>query len=115
MDQTLWLFSYGTLLQPEVQQELFGRRVPSVRELLPGFRVERLSITDPVIVALSGSDVHPVLRRGSRTDEVAGSALQLSPKELEQADRYEVSDYVRIGVTLKSGRRAFVYVHREDA
>ena len=67
------------------------------------------------MIALSGADVHPVLRRGGEGDEVAGSALRVSGRDLTRADLYEVSDYVRIDAVLKSGKRAFVYVHRDDA
>ena len=43
-------------------------------------------------------------------DEVAGMAFRLSAAELAAADTYEVSDYKRIEVRLKSGLAAFVYV-----
>lgn len=112
MSVTHWLFSYGTLRQPEVQIELFGRRLETVEDSLPEFRIERLRITDPEVIALSGSDEHPVLRRGG--NGVSGSALAVTVDDLEHADRYEVDDYVRIAVTLASGRNAFVYIHRDD-
>ena len=112
MSTTHWLFSYGTLRQPEVQTELFGRTLETIDDSLPAFRIERLRITDPDVIALSGSDEHPVLRRGG--NGVSGSALAVTGADLERADRYEVDDYVRIAVTLTSGRDAFVYVHRDD-
>lgn len=114
MSVTHWLFSYGTLRQPEVQIELFGGTLETVEDSLPGFRIERLRITDPEVIALSGSDEHPVLRRGADGDVVNGSALAVTGTDLEHADRYEVDDYVRIAVTLASGRDAFVYIHRDD-
>jgi hypothetical protein len=36
--------------------------------------------------------------------------FKITPAELAAADTYEVSDYKRIAVRLKSGREAFVYV-----
>jgi gamma-glutamylcyclotransferase (GGCT)/AIG2-like uncharacterized protein YtfP len=110
-----WLFSYGTLRQPRVQQELFGRMVESVPDVLPGFRLDLLAIVDAQVIALSGSDVHPVLRRGAQSDEVVGSALRLTAQDLRRTDSYEVSEYVRVEVALRSGKRAFAYVHRDDA
>ncbi|WP_129794040.1 gamma-glutamylcyclotransferase family protein [Sphingosinicella sp. CPCC 101087] len=110
-----WLFSYGTLRQGEVQRELFGRELERVEDVLPGFRVERLRITDEAVIALSGSDSHPVLRRAGAGEAVSGSALAMSDDDLARADGYEVSDYVRIAVTLASGREAFVYVHRDES
>lgn len=115
MQDEHWLFSYGTLRQPGVQRKLFGRLVESVPDALPGFRIDLLPILDREVIALSGSDMHPVLRRGADADQVAGSALRLTAQDIRHADTYEVSDYVRIGVVLQSGKRAFVYVHQDDA
>ena len=104
------LFSYGTLRQAEVQRELFGRVVPTTDDSLPGFRLDYVVITDPAVIATSGLDRHPILRRGASGDSVAGGCLELTDEELEAADEYEVDDYVRIAVTLASGRGAWVYV-----
>lgn len=114
MDTEHWLFSYGTLRQSEVQQALFGRALHSVPDTLPGYRLEMLHITDAQVVALSGSNRHPVLRQGSPEDRIKGAALAMTADDLIQADRYEMSDYVRIPVALGSGKRAFVYVHYDD-
>jgi gamma-glutamylcyclotransferase (GGCT)/AIG2-like uncharacterized protein YtfP len=43
-------------------------------------------------------------------DEVAGMVFEITAEELAAADRYEVADYTRVNVTLKSGLRAWVYV-----
>ena len=54
---------------------------------------------------------HPVVTASADpNDEVAGKVFCISAEELEAADRYEVSDYKRIEVTLKSGIQAWVYV-----
>jgi hypothetical protein len=109
-----WLFSYGTLRQPNVQLAVFGRRLESNPDSLPGFRVEVLTITDPEVIAVSGSAAHPILRRGAAGESVAGSALAVTAEDLSRADGYEAADYVRVGVDLASGRRAFVYLHCDD-
>jgi hypothetical protein len=36
--------------------------------------------------------------------------FEITAEELAAADRYEVSEYTRVLVTLKSGARAWVYV-----
>jgi diamine N-acetyltransferase len=115
MTNPVWLFSYGTLRDPSVQQTLFGRRIETVADRLRGFTLDSLVVTDPAVIQASGSDRHPVLRRGGECDEVAGSALSLTPAELAIADRYEAENYVRTLVTLTSGRSAWVYVHKGDA
>ena len=104
------LFSYGTLRQSEVQQALFGRAVPTTPDALPGFRLEWVRITDPSVVATSGSDRHPIIRRGAPRDSVPGACLELSDAELAAADAYEVDDYARASVVLASGVEAWVYL-----
>lgn len=108
------LFSYGTLRQAEVQRALFGREVPTAPDELPGFRLDWVQITDPAVVATSGSDTHPIIRRGTDDDAVAGARLQLSDDELTAADAYEVDDYARTEVILSSGAQAWVYVAASD-
>jgi len=114
MTRQHWLFSYGTLRKREVQVEVFGRELESFDDAIPGFRIDRLRIADDAVVALSGSDSHPILRRGRPDDEVRGVVFVASDEDLIKADGYEVSEYVRIVVALRSGRRSFVYVHRDD-
>lgn len=107
------LFSYGTLRQPEVQESLFGRAVPTVEDTLPGFRLGWVTITDPAVLATSGSDRHPIIVRAGDRDRVAGACLELTDAELAAADAYEVEDYVRSAVVLGSGVRAWVYEARD--
>ncbi len=103
------VFSYGTLRQPEVQRSLYGRVAPTMADSLPGYRLEWLTITDPDVIATSGSDRHPILRHGDDTDSVAGAYLELTETELAATDAYEVDDYSRQEVILASGVRAWVY------
>lgn len=108
------LFSYGTLRYPAVQASTFGRDVPTMADTLPGFRVSSVTITDPHVLAVSGTAVHPALTwTGSAEDLVDGAVLELSPAELAAADEYEVDDYVRVAVTLSSGIAAWAYAHRD--
>jgi gamma-glutamylcyclotransferase (GGCT)/AIG2-like uncharacterized protein YtfP len=63
------------------------------------------------VVATSGQTHHPIVRPSANPgDFVAGTVLAISAAELEAADAYEVDDYVRVSVTLKSGNQAWVYV-----
>lgn len=109
----MWIFSYGTLRQAEVQIGLFGREPESARDSLSGHITRLQKVTDPKVIALSGSDQHPALvETGKAEDEVAGLALAVTGNELALADAYEApSRYRRIAVRLKSGRDAFVYVY----
>lgn len=47
---------------------------------------------------------------GDLAEEVSGVVFRITPAELAAADTYEVSDYKRILVRLKSGLETFVYV-----
>jgi hypothetical protein len=105
------LFSYGTLQQPEVQLDTFGRIIDGEDDVLPGHTVDYAEIEDHRVVDISGLDVHPMVRAtGNPHDKVLGKVLFVTADELEAADEYEVSLYRRVSVVLASGRRAWVYV-----
>jgi gamma-glutamylcyclotransferase (GGCT)/AIG2-like uncharacterized protein YtfP len=105
------LFSYGTLQLEAVQMESFGRLLEGRADAMPGFKKDMIEITDPDVIKLSGQRFHPVVSVSANPhDEVAGEVFFISAEELAAADRYEVSDYKRIEVTLKSGTQAWVYV-----
>ena len=113
-DKTIQLFSYGTLRQPDVQMALFGRSLTGSDDAMPGYRTTMLEITDPAVLATSGERFHPIVEPSSDpADEVAGRVFQISEAELWQADAYEVSDYARIRVQLRSGLFSWVYVKAE--
>lgn len=109
------LFTYGTLQLPSVQQAIFGRLIDLEPDALPGFRVEDVLITDPAVIAASGKDRHPMLRRAGSGDAVPGATLTLDDAQLAAADDYEVDDYRRVEVSLASGRRAWVYASAAEA
>lgn len=107
----VWLFSYGTLQQEEVQRATFGRLLEGRVDALPGYATSLFEIKDAAVVATSGMTHHFMARpTGRATDEVPGMVFRITPSELAAADTYEVSDYRRIAVRLKSGLEAFVYV-----
>ena len=109
-DPSELLFSYGTLQQPEVQLSTFGREVDGHPDAIVGFDLHYVTITDPEVVAASGSDRHPILRRSASPDAaVTGTVFSLSAAELAAADAYEVDAYQRIRVPLRSGPHAWVY------
>jgi len=107
----VWLFSYGTLQQEEVQLATFGRLLEGRVDDLPGYATSMFEIRDAEVVKTSGKAHHFMARpSGNPADQVPGVVFRITPAELAAADTYEVSDYKRIVVRLKSGLEAFVYV-----
>ncbi|WBU37058.1 gamma-glutamylcyclotransferase family protein [Homoserinibacter sp. YIM 151385] len=105
------LFSFGTLRLDRVQQALFGRAVPTTPDALAGARLGEVRITDPAVIAASGTDLHPgLLLDADAGSRVEGAVLELDDAELAAADRYEEAAYRRVEVALVSGRAAWVYV-----
>jgi Gamma-glutamyl cyclotransferase, AIG2-like len=103
------LFSYGTLQDRAVQLANFGRLLLGRPDSLPGYLLLPITIDDPTVVALSGKSQHTIAKRTDAGEEVAGMVFEITAQELAAADRYEVAEYTRVEVTLKSGVRAWVY------
>jgi gamma-glutamylcyclotransferase (GGCT)/AIG2-like uncharacterized protein YtfP len=105
------LFSYGTLRQRDVQLATFGRELDGYLDAIVGYELDYVTITDPQVIATSGSDRHPILRPSARPEaHVDGTVFTITDAELLAADDYEVDDYRRIAVPLRSGPQAWVYV-----
>jgi hypothetical protein len=106
----VYLFSYGTLRQQNVQLAIFGHALNGQPDVLPGFALSPLEITDPGVIATSGTAHHTIVHEtGDPLDEVLGTVFRITLDELYAADTYEV-DCKRVSVRLQSGIAAFVYV-----
>ena len=105
------LFSYGTLRQPDVQRSTFGRELDGTPDAIVGYDLDYVTIADPHVITTSGSDRHPILKPTERPGAaVEGTVFAISAADLAAADEYEVDDYRRIAVPLRSGGQAWVYV-----
>jgi len=82
------LFSYGTLQQESVQRANFGRRLQGRADVLTGWRLSAVQITDPEVLAQSGLAVHKILVPGKPSDEIDGVVFDITPQELKAADGY---------------------------
>ena len=111
------VFSYGTLRQEAVQLQSFGRLLTGSPDVLTGFANARVPIEDQDVIASSGQTHHANAEySGNPQHQVKGVAFELTDDELASADDYESrADYIRIEVTLASGRRSWVYVHEPSA
>jgi hypothetical protein len=110
-DRTVLLFSYGTLQQDDVQLASFGRLLEGQDDAMPGYRQSLIEITDPEVIKTSGKRFHPIVEPSDKPDDqVTGRMFWITDAELKAADQYEVADYKRILVRLRSGNLAWVYV-----
>ena len=110
------IFSYGTLQLEAVQIATFGRTLTGTRDVLSGFAEKAVEIDDPTTVSLSGKTHHAIAQfTGQSSDTISGTVYEVTPEEVESADKYEVAAYTRVSVTLQSGLRAWVYVDARDA
>lgn len=106
------LFSYGTLRYEPVQLATFGRLLEGTPDILSGFSLSKIKITDSNVVETSGESEHPIVSfTGNIEDQIQGLVFDISKEELDKADAYEVDDYKRIQVELRSGIHAWVYVN----
>jgi hypothetical protein len=104
------LLSFGTLRWNGVQMSLFGHRVPSTPDAIVGYRVGRVTISDPAAIAASGHDIHPALiATGDPSEVVDGEVLELSGDELAAVQRYEEVSFQRGEVQTRFGRPAWAY------
>ena len=94
------LFVYGTLLDPQVQQLVFGRHIQGRPDRLPGFEKRERS------VAGRYPEVCP---DASGSAFVEGQCLEVDAVDLHRADAYETTLYYREVVRLASGKQAWVY------
>ncbi|HSE61405.1 MAG TPA: gamma-glutamylcyclotransferase family protein [Candidatus Saccharimonadales bacterium] len=93
------LFTYGTLQDPEVQKQVFGRVADMHSDALKGYRKS--------VIKLKGK-VYPIAVYDA-SSLIEGMTLEATQEEILMMDKYETSAYKRIEVTLASGQRAWVY------
>jgi hypothetical protein len=114
--KTECLFSYGTLQLVPVQMSTFGRTLEGTSDELPGFKKTLVKIEDAKVVETSGKTHHPIVQfTGNPADMVGGTVFLITKDELLNADKYEVSAYRRVAVTLVSGLKAWVYIDAQHA
>ena len=110
-EPAILLFSYGTLQDKAVQIANFGRELTGRPDAMTGYVLNWVDITDPAVLKTSGKAQHPIVHASyDPKDEVRGTVFEITQKELQAADDYEVADYKRVSVLLKSGAHAWVYI-----
>ncbi len=101
---SIYLFSYDTLQDKNIQNELFHRLLIGNPDLLLGFELPRKKAYGEYSV---------ISRATNPSSSVKGMVYQISAGEIEKVDAYEGEEYVRILVKLQSGKKAWVYIAKE--
>ena len=106
-----YLFSYGSLQNPELQKKIFGREFKGSQDVLQGYRLSSITVKEETAIALSGKESHPiVVISKNAADNICGTVFEVSDRELLLADSYEAINYRRVKEKLASGNEAWVYV-----
>lgn len=108
------LFSYGTLQLENVQIKTFGRILKGEKDFLSGFKIDKVEITNVEVLIKSKIKHHPIaIPTKNKLDVIPGLVFEITDRELEFTDSYEVSDYKRINVKLESGKSAWTYIENK--
>jgi len=109
-----FLFSYGTLQLKNVQIENYGRELTGSKDKLFNYKLDTLKITDQEVLQKSGKEHHPIASKThDPNDFIEGTIFEITKLELDETDKYEVSDYVRVLETFSSGQKAWVYIAKQ--
>ena len=103
------LFSYGTLQKSETQLELFGRHLRGWTDVLEGFTTAEIEIDDEEFLA-KGEGSKQLTAVAYSGGVINGMVFEITPEEIAMIDEYEPHNYERIVVTLRSGKRAWLYL-----
>lgn len=99
------LFTYGTLQETEVQQDLFGRILQGTPETLVGYELNEIQIEEEFGIAY-----YPIITKtDDSNDTISGTLYEVTMKEIHQADLYEGLHYKRVEVLLQSNQKAWAY------
>lgn len=98
---THYLFTYGTLLEKEVQLGVFSRVLGGMEDTLISHKISQIKV----------ADIYPTIEfTGNNEDKINGIVYALTHDELIKADAYEGEAYGRTQIILYSGKKAWVYI-----
>ncbi|WP_222983045.1 gamma-glutamylcyclotransferase family protein [Flagellimonas meishanensis] len=100
-----YLFSYGTLQDPQVQEYIFGRILSGHDDSLSGFKKQERAVYGRYAL---------VVRTKNEGDMVQGKAYEVTQHDLKKADIYETTAYKREPFQLGSGITAWVYLKNSE-
>jgi gamma-glutamylcyclotransferase (GGCT)/AIG2-like uncharacterized protein YtfP len=99
------LFTYGTLQDRDIQENIFGRILRGTSETLVGYELKKIKIEEEF-----GIVQYPIIiETKNPEDTIVGIVYEISANDLRQADLYEGVHYKRVEVHLQSNEKAWVY------
>ena len=106
------LLSYGSLQQRDVQLANYGRELEGSADVLVGYQLVPLAISDPRVLALSGKAVHGIARAQAATPLTASPAWCSSSAtpNSRPATPMRLPNILGSKLRSKSGRSEWVYV-----
>jgi len=105
-----YLFSYGTLQNEKVQIDLFGRSLAGSADVLRGYKVSTIEITDETFLSKGeGKYQKTLMISANENDIVRGIVFEITGDELLIVDGYEPGNYKRTRVMVKSGKKVWIY------
>lgn len=99
------LFTYGTLQDKEIQEDLFGRALNGSSEQLIGYQLSEILIEEEF-----GIVAYPIIKETQNPNDIInGIVYHVSQNELYQTDLYEGKHYKRVKVKLQSDELVWAY------
>jgi gamma-glutamylcyclotransferase (GGCT)/AIG2-like uncharacterized protein YtfP len=93
------LFVYGTLLDDATREQVIGRKITGMPDVLPDYSEQTIEV---------GNQPYPCAE-AAEGSTIQGLRFELSGEELEKVDAYETGSYERKQAVLASGDMAWVY------
>jgi len=93
------LFIYGTLINLNIQESVFGRQDKGLPDVLKGYKKSEIRIEDEFFQIIFPDNM----------EVVDGFVINVTKDELKKIDEYETDAYKRERVVLESGISAWVY------
>lgn len=102
------LFTYGTLQNEDIQENLFGRILQGTPEILIGYKLNEIQIEEEF-----GLMQYPIITETNKPeDTISGIVYEITTNDLHQADLYEGLHYKRVEVHLQSNEIVWAYSTR---
>lgn len=99
------LFAYGSLKDPDIQQNIFGRILKGTPDTLIGYTLTHIEIEEEF-----GMVTYRIITPTENlTDIIVGLIYDITDEELQEADTYEGLHYKRLEVLLESNQIAWTF------